>query len=243
MSDKEKIALITGSSRGIGASIALRLADNGYNIWLNYNSNTEAAEETKIKIEEKGMSCKLLQFDITDEIQVKNVLNKHLENAIPDVLVNNAGFKKDTLMVWMTTEEWKSVIDVSLLGFFLVTKAVLLGMLKRKSGRIINIVSTAGETGLPGQVNYSAAKAGLIGATKALAKEVISKGVYVNAVSPGFIETEMIKDLPKEQIIKTIPMKRTGTPEEISGIVSFLCSSDANYITGQIISANGGAYI
>ena len=243
MSDKEKIALITGSSRGIGASIALRLADNGYNIWLNYNSNTKAAEETKIKIEEKGMSCKLLQFDITDEIQVKNVLNKHLENAIPDVLVNNAGFKKDTLMVWMTTEEWKSVIDVSLLGFFLVTKAVLLGMLKRKSGRIINIVSTAGETGLPGQVNYSAAKAGLIGATKALAKEVISKGVYVNAVSPGFIETEMIKDLPKEQIIKTIPMKRTGTPEEISGIVSFLCSSDANYITGQIISANGGAYI
>ncbi len=240
---ENKIALITGGSRGIGAAIALRLAEDGYNIWLNYKTNTEAAEKIKIKIEKTGRKCKLLRFDVSNEEQVQEVLNSNLDNDIPDVLVNNAGITKDTLMVWMSKDEWQSVIDTTLLGFFLVTKAVLLGMLKRKSGRIINITSTTGQTGLAGQVNYSAAKAGLIGATKALAKEVIPKGVYVNAVSPGFIDTEMIAHIPVEELIKNIPMKRVGKPEEIAGIVSFLCSKDADYITGQVISANGGSYI
>ncbi len=244
MSDTDtKIALITGGSRGIGAAIAIRLAQEGYNIWLNYKENTAAAEKIKLQIENIGRECILLKFDVSDEEQVQKELNSKLDISTPDVLVNNAGITKDTLMVWMSKEEWQSVIDTTLLGFFLVTKSVLLGMLKRKSGKIINITSTTGETGFAGQVNYSAAKAGLIGATKALAKEVVSKGVYVNAVSPGFIDTDMIKHIPKEELIKNIPMKRTGKPEEIAGVVSFLCGEDADYITGQVISVNGGSYI
>jgi 3-oxoacyl-[acyl-carrier protein] reductase len=145
--------------------------------------------------------------------------------------------------MWMSSEEWKSVTDVTLLGFFLLTKAVLLGMMRRKSGRIINIVSTAGESGLPGQTNYSAAKAGLIGATKSLAKEVIRKGVLVNAVAPGFIKTEMIENLPVNEIVKNIPIGRIGSPEEVAGVVDFLCSEDAAYIVGQVISVNGGLYM
>lgn len=238
-----KIALITGASRGIGAAIAIRLAKSGYDIWANYHSNHEAAEKLKHKIVNIGTNCTLLSFDVCNEEQVKNSLSPLLEKSVPDILVNNAGFNKDTLLMWMSTEEWKSVTDVTLLGFFLITKAVLLGMMRRKSGRIINIVSTAGESGLPGQVNYSAAKAGLIGATKSLAKEVIRKGVLVNAVAPGFIETSMTKDLPVDEIIKNIPIGRIGTPEEVAGVVDFLCSDDANYIVGQVISVNGGLYM
>lgn len=240
---ESKIALITGGSRGIGAAIAERLSDDGYDIWLNYKSNTGAAEKVKTKIEKKGRKCELLKFDVADKSEVDKVLGSYLEKAVPDVLVNNAGILKDALLVWMTLDEWQSVLNTTLLGFFLVTKTVLLGMLKRKFGRIINITSTTGQTGVAGQVNYSAAKAGLIGATKALAKEVISKGVYVNAVSPGFIDTEMISHIPREEIVKNIPIKRTGKPQEIAGIVSFLCTKDADYITGQVISANGGSYI
>jgi 3-oxoacyl-[acyl-carrier protein] reductase len=240
---KNSIALITGGSRGIGAAIAQRLADDGYDIWLNYKSNSKAAENIKKSIEKKGQKCELLKFDVTSKEEIDEVLVSRLETEIPDVLVNNAGILKDALLVWMSVEEWQSVINTTLLGFFLVTKSVLLGMLKRKSGRIINIASTTGEAGVAGQVNYSAAKAGLIGATKALAKEVSSKGIYVNAVSPGFIDTDMISHIPKENLIKNIPIKRTGKPSEIAGIVSFLCSGDADYITGQVISANGGSYI
>lgn len=241
--ETRKIALITGASRGIGSSIAIRLAHSGYDIWANYHSNHQAAEKLKSKISEIGTNCILMPFDVCDENQVAQSLHEPLNELTPDVLVNNAGFNKDTLMMWMTTEEWKSVTDVTMLGFFLVTKAVLLGMMKRKSGRIINIVSTAGQSGLPGQVNYSAAKAGLIGATKSLAKEVIRKGVIVNAVAPGFIETDMTDNLPKNEIIKNIPCGRIGTPEEVAGVVNFLCSEDANYIVGQVISVNGGLYM
>ena len=159
------------------------------------------------------------------------------------MLVNNAGFNKDTLMMWMSLEEWSSVTDVTLLGFFLVTKAVLFGMMKRRSGRIINIASTAGQSGLPGMANYSAAKAGLIGATKSLAREVIKRGILVNAVAPGFIETEMTEGLPTDEIIKNIPIGKFGKAEDVAGAVAFLCSEDANYIVGQVISVNGGIYM
>jgi 3-oxoacyl-[acyl-carrier protein] reductase len=240
---KGKVAFITGASRGIGAAIALRLSEDGYDIWANFKSNKKAAEELKAKIEAKGKNCTLLQFDVTDEKQVKEVLYKQLDAATPDVLINNAGINKDSLLIWMAKEEWEAVMEVALMGFFLVTKAVLLGMMKRKSGRIINITSTAGQSGLPGQVNYSAAKAGLIGATKSLAKEAITKGVLVNAVAPGFIETEMIKNLPREELLKYVPMGRIGKPEEVAGVVSFLCSDDASYITGQVISVNGGLFM
>ena len=241
--DSTKIALITGASRGIGAAIALSLAKSGYDIWANYHKNHEAAHQLKEKITNLGRTCTLLPFDVCNEEQVKDSLSPLVENTTPNVLINNAGFNKDTLLMWMSSEEWKSVTDVTLLGFFLVTKAVLLGMMRRKSGRIINIVSTAGESGLPGQTNYSAAKAGLIGATKSLAKEVIKKGVLVNAVAPGFIETDMIKNLPKDEIVKNIPIGRIGSPQEVAGVVDFLCSEDANYIVGQVISVNGGLYM
>jgi len=243
MSDSDRIALITGASRGLGAAIALRLAADGYKIWANYHNNHQAANELKIKIESAGGHCVLIPFDVTDELQVAAALGPLTEAHTPDVLINNAGFNKDTLMMWMKTEEWQSVLDVSLNGFFHVTKTVLLGMLKRKSGRIINIVSTAGQSGLPGQVNYSAAKAGLIGATKSLAQEVVRKGVLVNAVAPGFIETDMTSKLPVDEIKKTIPIKRFGKPEEVAGVVAFLCSEDASYMVGQVLSVNGGIYM
>lgn len=241
--ENNKIALITGGSRGIGAAISLRLAKAGYNIWLNYRSNDEAAQKIKNQIEQTGRACELLKFDVTDEKQIDEVLEPFLQKTIPDILVNNAGFNKDVVMMWMTREEWESVVDVNLLGFYLVTKRVLLGMMKRKSGNIINMVSTAGQSGLPGQVNYSAAKAGLIGATKSLAVEVARRGIIVNAVAPGFIETDMTANLPKEQIIQRIPVGRFGTAEEVAAVVEFLCSDDAKYITGQVISVNGGLYM
>lgn len=240
---KNKIALITGASRGLGAAISLRLAKDGYDIWANYRSNDEAAENLKQEIKAIGRNCLLLPFDVASEIDVNKILGKELENTIPDVLINNAGFTKDTLMMWMSTDDWTSVTDVTLKGFFLVTKAVLFGMMKKRSGRIINIVSTAGQSGLPGQVNYSAAKAGLIGATKSLAKEVAKRKILVNAIAPGFIYTDMTAELPIDEIKKNIPIGRFGDPKEVAGVVSFLCSDDATYITGHVLSVNGGLYM
>lgn len=238
-----KVALITGASRGLGAAIAICLAKAGYDIWANYHSNHEAARRVQEEIEKTGRECILLPFDVCDEKGVNDILEPMLAKTVPDVLVNNAGHNKDGLMMWMTRQEWESVTNVSLLGFFLVTKAVLIGMMKRRSGRIINISSTAGQSGLPGQVNYSAAKAGLIGATKSLAAEVRKKGVIVNCVAPGFIETDMTKDLPVEKILPSIPAGRFGTPEEVAALVEFLCSDMAAYIVGQVISVNGGLYM
>jgi 3-oxoacyl-[acyl-carrier protein] reductase len=240
---RRKIALVTGSSKGIGAAIAVALARDGFDMWLNYRSNHEAAANIKKKVEQAGAGCLLLPFDVCDLDAIENVLGPKLEAETPYVLVNNAGFARDMLMIWMSQKDWKDVLSVSLDGFFQVTKGVLKGMVRKKAGRIINIVSTSGQSGMPGQVNYSAAKAGLIGATKALAAEVAKRNILVNAVSPGFIDTEMTEDIPKEKVLPLIPMQRFGTALEVAAVVKFLCSDQASYITGQVISVNGGVYM
>jgi len=238
-----RIALVTGASRGIGAAIARVLAQDGFDLWLNYRSNHEAAERVKNEIEQTSVQCRLLPFDVSDAEETLSVLDPLIEKETPYILVNNAGFTRDMLMIWMNQDDWKDVLSVTLDGFFQVTRAVIKGMLTKRRGRIINIVSTSGQSGMAGQVNYSAAKAGLIGATKALAAEVAKRNVLVNAVSPGFIETEMIKSIPKEKVLPMIPMQRFGTPEEVAAAVRFLCSDQASYITGQIIAVNGGVYM
>lgn len=241
--DKRKIALITGASKGIGAAIATTLARDGFDIWLNYRSDHEGASVVAREIEGMGRKCTLLPFDVADSEAVKASLIPLLEEETPYALVNNAGFRKDTIMAMMHDEEWKEVLSVTLDGFFLISKLLLMNMLRKRQGRIINIVSTSGQSGLAGQVNYSAAKAGLIGATKALAAEVAKRNILVNAVSPGFIDTEMTKDLPKEQITPTIPLGRFGRASEVAEVVSFLVSDKATYITGQVIAVNGGVYM
>lgn len=243
MTDGQDIALITGASRGIGAAIAVRLAKEGCDIWLNYRSNHEAAEAVAAQIREMGRNCTLLPFDVSDEAATREALDKALRERCPYILVNNSGINRDGLLFWMPRQDWKDVLNVSLDGFYHVTSRVVGLMMQKKRGRIVNIVSTSGQAGMPGQVNYSAAKAGLIGATRALAKEVARSGVLVNAVSPGFVETDMTRDLPKSELLKMIPVHRFGSCEEVAGAVAFLCSDDASYITGQVLNVNGGIYM
>jgi len=235
-----KLALVVGGSRGIGEAIALRLSKSGFDIWLNYRSNHEAAESVKLKIEKNEGDCELLPFDISDFDMVSDILGSKVKQQVPDVVVFNAGIARDNLMVFMTKDEWSSVIKTNLDGFYNVIKCVLFDMISRKCGRIIAISSTSGETGQAGQVNYSASKAGLIGAVKALAREVGKKKIIVNAVSPGVIETEMTADLPKDKILPLIPLNRYGTPEEVASVVNFLACEENMYIQGQVISVNGG---
>jgi len=240
MAKENKIALVTGASRGIGAAIAETLAEDGYDIWLNYRSNQAAAEEVAVKIAAAGRKYRLLPFDVADEEAVAEALNPLLEQETPYILVNNAGFTRDGVMALMSRYDWQSVMKVHLDGFFLVTKLVVARMLRKRQGRIVNIVSTSGQTGVAGQVNYSAAKAGLIGATRSLAAEVARRNILVNAVAPGFIETEMTGELPLDKILPTIPLGRFGQAQEVADTVAFLCSDKSSYITGQILSVNGG---
>jgi len=244
MSETEKeIALVTGASRGIGRAIAVALAESGRHVVINFRSRTEAAQETLRQAEAVGGSGELAPFDVTDGEASRQAIESLLaRHGRVDILVNNAGLRNDMLMVWMEPRDWHQVLDASLTSFYHVTRPVLKGMLTRRSGRIVNIASTAGQSGVAGQVNYSAAKGGLIAATQALAREVAKRHVTVNAVAPGYIDTEMLEGLPKEELAKSVPMGRLGKPEDVAALVVFLCSPQAAYITAQTIGVNGGVF-
>ncbi len=238
-------ALITGASRGIGRAVALKLAQMGFYVLLNYKSNDAEAAQTLAQVKAQGGEGALLKYDVADKASTEAVLGKWIdanEEKKIAVLVNNAGVRDDTMMMWMQEAQWQSVINTNLNGFFYTTQRVLNQMLINKYGRIINMVSLSGLKGLPGQVNYSAAKAGVIGATKALAQEVARRKVTVNAVAPGFIRTDMTKDLDEKQLSQMVPMQRFGEAGEVADLVAFLASEKSAYITGQVISINGGLY-
>ncbi len=240
-----KYALITGASRGIGRAVALSLAEQ-YSIIINYHSNSECAQDVKQLIEEKGGHAELLPFDVADPKAIETAIDSW-EAAHPDefisVLVNNAGIRRDNVMFMMSEDDWHSVLDTNMNGFFYITRRLLKHMMPRRhGGRIINMASLSGLKGMPGQVNYSAAKAALIGATKALAQEVAPRNITVNAVAPGFIQTDMTKELPEDELKRLIPVGRFGKPEEVAAVVTFLASDAAAYVTGEVINVNGGLY-
>lgn len=242
----KKYALVTGGSRGIGRSVCLKLADMGYHVLINYKGNEAEANITQNLCKEKGVDAEILKFDVASKDEIAATLGKWVEEAgkekLIEVLVNNAGIRNDGLMAMMTDDQWSSVVNTSLEGMFFVTRTVLTQMLFNRYGRIINLVSLSGLKGMPGQVNYSAAKAGMIGATKALAQEIAKRNVTVNAVAPGFVSSDMTADLDEKELSNMIPMKRFGKPEEVADLVGFLASKNAAYITGQVVSINGGLY-
>jgi 3-oxoacyl-[acyl-carrier protein] reductase len=238
-----QVAIVTGASRGIGRAVAIALAEAGAQVVVNYARSSTAADEVVAAIASAGGSAIAVQADVSKADQVDSLINGAIEKfGHVDILVNNAGITRDTLLLRMKPEDWQAVIDLNLTGVFLCTRAVAKLMLKQRSGRIVNIASVAGQMGNPGQANYSAAKAGVIGFTKTVAKELASRGVTVNAVAPGFIETDMTGDLPNaEEILKFIPLGRFGQPEEIAGMVRFLTADPAAaYITGQVFNVDGG---
>lgn len=238
-----KIALVVGGSRGIGRSIACRLARSGFDIWLTYRSNHEAAEAAKKEIESMGVNCERFSFDVSDYTETSEVLGKRVEQSVPYVVVYNAGITRDNLLMWMSQEEWDAVLSTNLDGFYNVIRTVLFPMLTAKQGRIVVISSASGQIGQAGQVNYSASKAGLIGASKALAREVGRKNILVNVVAPGFIETELTEKIPRDKVLPLIPMNRFGRSEDVASVVNFLCTERDMYIHGQVLGVNGGLVI
>ncbi len=238
-------ALVTGASRGIGRAVALRLAKMGYSIIINYQSNEQAALETLALVQEAGTEGELLRFDVSSREEAVAAIEKwqstHPDEYI-DVLVNNAGIRRDNLLIWMEPEDFERVLSTNLHSFYNVTRPLLQPMIRHKHGRIINIASLSGQKGLPGQCNYAAAKGGLIAATKALAQEIGKKSITVNAVAPGFVRTEMVEGLDEAELKKQIPLNRFAEADEVAAVVAFLASEDAAYITGECISVNGGLY-
>lgn len=235
-----KIALVIGGSRGIGRAIVLRLAASGFDIWLTYRNNHDAANTVRQKVEKLGKRCELFSFDVSSFSDTKEALAVKSDETPPFAVIFNAGITRDNLLMWTTEDEWNDVVATNLNGFYNVMNSVIFSMLKEKRGRIVSISSAAGQVGQAGQVNYSASKAGLIGASKALAREVGKKNIFVNVVSPGFIETEMTKDIPKDKVLPLIPLNKVGAPEDVASIVDFLCSEENMYIHGQVIGVNGG---
>ncbi len=241
-----KYALVTGGSRGIGRAICIKMAAMGYHVLVNFKTNEAEAMKTLELIKQDNNGCgELLPFDVADKEQVQKILGGWIESN-PDrpieVVVNNAGIREDALMAWMQDEQWDRVIRTNLDSFFYVTRLVLNGMIVQKYGRIINVVSLSGLKGLAGQTNYSAAKAGLIGATKALAQEVARQNITVNAVAPGFIKTDMLEGIEEKDVQKLVPARRWGQPEEVAHAVGFLAAPESAYITAQVLSVNGGLY-
>lgn len=239
-------ALVTGASRGLGRAIAVQLSkDHGLYILINYSSNLAAAEETLAEIKNIGGDGELLQFNVQTKAEVDEALNgwkADNEDKFISVLVNNAGITRDGLFMWMPEKDWDDVLNISGKGFFNVTQNIIQQMLRKRTGRIINVASVSGLKGVAGQTNYSAAKGAMIAATKALAQEVAKRKITVNAVAPGFITSDMTKDLNEEELKQMIPMNRFGKAEEVAHLVSFLCSEKASYITGEVININGGIY-
>jgi len=242
-----KIAIVTGATRGIGRAIALKLASDGFDIWGVYKKSEQLAETLRKEIESIGRQCKMMRFDVSNFEEANSVIKPEIEKIDRNVdtlwaLVNCAGITNDALLGWMKYEQWREVISINLDSVFIMTKLVMDSMIRQKGGRIVNITSVAGHTGNIGQTNYSASKAGIIAFTKSLAKELARMSITVNAVAAGFIETDMTSNLDIEAIKKTIPMRRLGKPEEVAGVVSFLCGSEASYITGAVIDVNGGIF-
>jgi 3-oxoacyl-[acyl-carrier protein] reductase len=241
-----KCVLVTGGSRGIGSAICQKLAlDADYHILINYQSNKEAAEKTLEEVIKNGGTGEIIQFNVTHFEEVKEVLTQWQEanpTAIVEAIVNNAGITKDGLFMWMSPEDWSSVVNTSLNGFFNVTNFFIQKMLRNKYGRIVNIVSLSGVKGTAGQTNYSAAKGAVVAATKALAQEVAKRNITVNAVAPGFIRTDMTSQLDEKELVKMVPVNRFGEAEEVADLVSFLVSKKSSYITGEVININGGIY-
>jgi 3-oxoacyl-[acyl-carrier protein] reductase len=237
---KPEVALVIGGSRGIGRATAIRLAKSGCDIWLTYRSNHEQARETQKQIQEIGRKCELLCFDVSDRSATESALRDRAEKTAPDIVVFNAGITRDNLMVWMNPQEWSDVIRTDLDGFYNVISAILFSMIRARRGRIVAVSSISGQVGQAGQVNYSAAKAGLIGACKALAREVGKRNICVNVVAPGLIETDLTENLPKDKLLPMIPLGRIGQPDDVASVIEFLCREPSMYIHGQVIGINGG---